>query len=94
MQLMPFPITSADYHPPPINDPINLYIPPSYLFLGVRVTDIALCLLLILLAALLAFIVRLVLTGNGGRQVPWVGRRHFRDYRNDNHNRNGQAGRG
>jgi hypothetical protein len=68
----------------PPNDAISLYIPPSYYFLGLRVTDIAIVGLAIILALFVALIVYLIATGSGERQPPW--QRHFRSYRDNNHN--------
>jgi hypothetical protein len=76
----------------PPNDAISLYIPPSYYFLGLRVTDIAIVGLAIILALFVALIVYLIATGSGERQPPWQRRRRYQRYQHDNqHN---EIGRG
>jgi hypothetical protein len=66
---------------------ISLFVPPSHLLFGVRVSDIVLVALMLIAAALLAVIARYITPGGGERQPPWEKRRDFRRYadRHDNH---------
>jgi len=70
------------------DDQLSLYIPPTIYLIGtnVRLTDVAIVGLAIILALFVALIVYLIATGSGERQPHWQRRRHFRSYRDNNHN--------